>query len=235
MRVAYEPSASNTVLQKATTSFTGIYPDRATIDLGTDVRLIAARAGTDMNGYVVTTDVDGRVHVYNAAGEQVSYGIVPGATWEAFVTYINRHAVLAPLMRASLLVAGAMSANSVTFVGGVDPTIDAGKSRFRVENTDGGLFYFDQDRALILEQVEGKFPGGVGVTATVELINLDEGLQPLTDESSTLFSVALPASEDIFVGDIKVMLQKLQAVRVTCAFAGKVWLTFRQASATPRG
>ena len=148
-------------------------------------------------------------------------------TWTAMAAIINADNTFRAIARASVTAPGAMTTASVTLAGGTDPTTTNARFEFTTGGA-GGLFYFGQDRTVAVTQVEGNFPGGAGSTVQVELVNLDAGLRPVTAESSTVFLSALPATADFSMSGGVLLLGRLRALRVTCAIAGKVWVTFRQ-------
>lgn len=232
MRVDYVPGALLTVLHESAAAFDGTDPERATVALG-GLTLKAAQPGADLNGYVVQTLATGQAYLRTPTGVQLAAITASALTWTAMAARINSDVVFSQFVRASVTTPGALSAVTATLAGGVNPTLTAGAARFKyVAVANAGLFFFDQKTALDIFSIQGNFPGGSGDACTVELVNLDDGGQPIDTEASTLVSVTLPASEDFTVVDV-VRLQKYQAIRVTCANAGKVWVAFRQAPSSP--
>lgn len=228
MKVTYEPSATLTVLQKAD-AFAGSYVGRAEITLG-GLALTAAQEGADFNGYELSTNADGRVWLKDPTGALAHYAVVPVLTLDALAAVINTTAKFSAILRASVVTPGAMVILAATLADGLDAVLEAGGSRVRLEVTgaNGGLFYFNQSHSLVVTQIEGNFPTAAGENVQVEVVNLDAGLQPISDESATVYLATLPATNDFCISDVKLALNKLRALRVTCTVAGKVWISFRQ-------
>jgi len=232
MRVDYVPGALLTVLHESAVAFDGTDPERAVATLG-GLALKAAQPGVDLNAFVVETLATGQAYLRNAAGKQIASLTALALTWDAMASRINSDRTFSQYVRASVTTPGALTAQTALFAGGVDPTLTAGAARFKyVAAGNAGLFFFDQKTAIDVFAIQGKFPGGAALTCTIELVNLDDGAQPIDSEAATLVSVTLPASEDFSVLDA-IRLQKSQAIRVTCANAGKAWVSFRQAPASP--
>lgn len=228
MKVTYEPSATITVLQRAD-AFDGTYVGRAKATLG-GIELTAAQEGEDFNDYELTTNADGRVWLKDPTGAVVHYAVVDVLTLTALAAVLNTTPKFAEILRATVVTPGAMTSTSATLADGLNAQIEAGGSRVRLEVTglNGGLFYFNQRDSLVITQIEGNFPSAGGANVQVELVNLDAGLTPITGESATVYSGALPSTDDFCLSDMRVALNKLRAVRITCTVAGKVWISVRQ-------
>lgn len=233
MRVTYIPGASLTVLQSTAGTFDGTYCERAVATLG-GIKLTAAAPGVDLNGLVVRSYASGQAELFSGENRLSRLDTGGVLTLAALAARINATREFRAYVRASVVTPGAMVSTSVALAGGLDATIESEGARYRFAAAgNAGLFYFDQDRALILESIEGNFPAGVGAALKVELVNLDDGLSPITNESSTLYASVVPATADFSMTDVGTVLQKFRALRVTCPAAGKVWVTFRQAPASP--
>ena len=237
MKIEYDATGSIIVQQTAGTDFTAAtYTDRAQATHGT-ITLTARQPGTDTNNMVVRfTAIGGQVRVdmceavtLNVLKTVVSVNTTEGSA----VSAIN--AGLSAYVRASTSVPAAVVASgSATLTGGTDPTI-VGNSQFKYPSTThGGLFYFDQRENYVITQIEGVFTVAAPTTLSIDLVNLDEGLRPITTETGPLYTgsmtVAVPG---VTISDVKFQLMTFRALRVQIGAPGVVRVQVRREAPQP--
>ena len=237
MKIEYDATGSIIVQQTAGTSFTAAtHTDRAQATYGT-ITLTARQPGTDTNNMVVRfTSIGGQVRVdmCEAATLNVLKTVVSINTTEGSVaSAIN--AGLSAYVRASTSVpAAAVASGSATLTGGADPTI-VGNSQFKYPSVAScGLFYFDQRENYVITQIEGVFTVAAPTTLSIDLVNLDEGLRPITTETGPLYTgsmtVAVPG---VTISDVKFQLMTFRALRVQISAPGVVRVQVRREAPQP--
>jgi hypothetical protein len=237
VKIEYDATGSIIVQQTAGTNFTAAtYTDRAQATYGT-ITLTARRPGTDTNSTVLRfTTVGGMVQVDLAApvtGEVLKTVIATATTEAAVVSAIN--AGLSAYVRASTSVPAAVVATgSATLSGGTDPTI-INNSQFKYPSAAScGLFYFDQRENYVITQIEGVFTVAAPTTLSIDLVNLDEGLRPITTETGPLYTgsmtVAVPG---VTISDVKFQLMTFRALRVQIGAPGIVRVQVRREAPQP--
>lgn len=86
-------------------------------------------------------------------------------------------------------------------------------------STNGGLFYFEQEQPLLIQQFEAKFNvlSGGPYTVTVERVNLTPNLEPILPEAIPVFvwDLLTVSRPDIAIADMAVALHPQQALRVS--------------------
>lgn len=90
-------------------------------------------------------------------------------------------------------------------------------------NQNGGFFYFEQPVTLVIRQFEAKFTLASGTyTVTVERVNLNENLEPLSTEAipNYVWEGITAARPDIAYSDNNLYLQPYQALRVLTSGSG---------------
>lgn len=106
-------------------------------------------------------------------------------------------------------------------------------------NSDGGLFYFEQQRTVIVRQFEANFTISSGTyTVTIKRANLNSALEVISTESVPVFVYdALTSSQpDIAVLDFDVLLHPQQALLVSTSgggLSGLVRFDVRKAASYP--
>lgn len=227
MSIQLDTSASIILMHEASTAFTGVQIGRSAGTLGGMV-LLGRLNGTYVDGYVLHTTVAGDVVLMDPTGKTLFQGKPPALTLTSLAAYINATKGLREFLCAHVVTPGPMVATSATMAGGIEPVVEAEGSRYRMAGNNGGLLYFDQPRAVCVTQVEGNFPTAAAEAIVVELVNLDDGLVPISGESSTMLSTTLPTTKDFCITDARLVLHKFRAIRVTCPLPGKVWATVGQ-------
>lgn len=227
MSTQLDTSASVILMHAASTAFTGVQLGRAAATLG-GMTLLGRLNGTYVNDHVLYTTVGGDVVLMDGTGKTLFQGRPPAQTLTSLAAYINATKGLREYLSARVVTPGAMITSSATMSGGAEPSIEAEASRYKFSGVNAGLFYFDQPRSVCVTMIEGNFPTGAADALVVQLVNLDDGLTPISGESSTLLSTTLAASNDFCIADARIVLHKYRAVKVTCAKPGKVWITVGQ-------
>lgn len=237
MKIDYDATGSIIVQQTAGTSFTAAtHTDRAKATYGT-ISLTARRPGTDLNSTVlVFTVVGGMVQIDLRApvtGEVLKTAVATATTEASVVSAIN--STFSATVRASTSVpAAAVASGSATLTGGADPTI-VGNSQFKYPSVAScGLFYFDQRENYVITQIEGVFTVAAPTTLSIDLVNLDEGLRPITTETGPLYTgsmtVAVPG---VTISDVKFQLMTFRALRVQISAPGVVRVQVRREAPQP--
>lgn len=108
-------------------------------------------------------------------------------------------------------------------------------------NTNGGLFYFEQEQSLVVRQFEAKFtvPGGT-YTVSVERVNLNDNLEVISSESipNYVWPGITALAPDIAYSDNNLYLHPRQALRVVTSgggLPGIVRFDVRKTSGYPYG
>jgi hypothetical protein len=163
----------------------------------------------------------------NAYAFNWTQGAIASAINSKFAAYV----------RASAPAPGAGMAGGVAavLVGGLDPEIIGAQYKYPTVASPG-LFHFDQPQCYVVTQVEGMF---TGLTPTptevfVDVINLDEGLEPIVDEWAPIYCSQLDSANPGFtVTDVKCQLHTFRALRVRMAAPGVVRVQVRREAPQP--
>jgi hypothetical protein len=84
-------------------------------------------------------------------------------------------------------------------------------------NSNGGLFFFEQEETILVRQFESSFSNITGVqSVTVLRVNLDEKLQPITEGAIPVFvwDQLTSAKPNIAFSDVGIILHQNQALKV---------------------
>jgi hypothetical protein len=117
---------------------------------------------------------------------------------------------------------GIVSAVGATaLAGGLDPVVDPSGRLFEWDwtvNTHGGLFYFENDDTIFIRNLQALFPSMSGTNhIQFRLINLDEGLSPISGTDIPFFETDLSPgaqTDSIGVTDVRIPVLPFQAVKV---------------------
>lgn len=122
----------------------------------------------------------------------------------------------------------AMAAQAITNTASGADSVIAGPSNEQVltylpVNENGGFFYFEQEETLAIRQFEAKFTVGGGTyTVTVERVNLNDNLEPVSAEAIPVFvwEDITSTRPDTAYSGARIYLQPRQALRVTTSGGG---------------
>jgi hypothetical protein len=104
----------------------------------------------------------------------------------------------------------------------------------RAPNTNGGLFYFEQEDTLIVRSMLANMVVIGSTPFKIQRVNLTSGLAALSAEKAPIFDRTLtPAAPDIGVTDVRIILLPYQALFVTCAATGLVQMDARREARFP--
>lgn len=233
--VIYETSAPIQVQHFSDTGFGSAEVGRAQVDLG-GLRFRAKHPGTDANNVEVQLARSLRpgeaVKVFQDRWLLAVF-YAPGATCAEVAANVN--AARGALAVASALTPAAAAPSSVSadLAGGLDPVVVRGVHHKYAAplGGEGGRFYFGQGRNQYVTQVEGTFALAAPREVRVEVLNLDEGLEPIPGEASTVYCTTVdPAEATFVVTDVRLQLLPGRAVRVACAAPGTVRVQVQQAA-----
>ena len=237
MKIEYDATGSIIVQQTAGTGFNAAtHTDRARATYGT-LTLTARRPGTDTNNTLLLfTSVGGMVQVDLIAPVtgQVLKTVVATSTTEAAVAAAINASFSATVRASTSVPAAVVASGSATLLGGLDPTI-VGNSQFKYPSvTHGGLFYFDQRENYVITQIEATFTVGGATPISIDLVNLDEGLVPITTETGPLYAGSMTvATPGVTISDVKFQLMTFRALRVQIAAPGIVRVQVRREAPQP--
>lgn len=232
MRVQIDTSGPVIIQHKSDTGFDNLEVGRAVL-LMNNVRYRAKFPGTDGNGMTVSIRVVATLALISA--KVTSTGIealVPtGTTNNALVAAIN--ALPGTLIVAHAVSNAAVITNSGVLASGLDPTVVNNLYYRYVAATGikGGLFFNYLNRNQYVTQIEGAFTLSGNTAVTVQIVSLNEGFEPITEELGIFYSATLTTSAPSFViTDLRLQLAPLRAIWVVCAAPGNVRVQFQQAA-----
>lgn len=100
----------------------------------------------------------------------------------------------------------------VAMTGGLTPTYANATLRFDLTAAAGGLVFFDARRAVEVPQME--ILAGAG-TAKIEIVNVDDGLNPVAGESVDVTAAFTGTTNVLYAGKAPLVVGPRQALRVT--------------------
>jgi hypothetical protein len=133
-----------------------------------------------------------------------------------------------PIYGAALVANAVIPAGlaPVSLVGGLDPDLSAGYAFPKLTplaNTNGGLFYFDQNRPWKIQTVGGSFVSDTSFK--VSIVNVDKALRVIGTAAVVLTSQNLTSPWQPTGTRIDVPIMPGQAVQVTANTQGTVFVT----------
>lgn len=173
-------------------------------------------------------------------GGRNSWGFVSGRVWSSTATYAEGDDV----MDQGVLYRSLQNSNT-NHSPGASPSwwqayerADAATFRWKPANTNLGLFHFEHDRTLVLQQFEAKFTVPVGThSVRLERVPLNQAFEPIDAEAipdfvyPSLTTSSTPTSgPDITLADVSIKLPPRWAFRVITdvAMAGVVRMDVRR-------
>lgn len=232
----------------------GRFPASATLGMNTVVRVAARLHGTDANAYTVSF-VDPGIDTANTVATQLGSAITVTLRRQSGVIAATSQNVAEAINRAGLPISasyegngnGAVAAQAATPIINVKSGADSSLRGPNADqfiwslpsNTDGGLFYFENDQQILIHQFEALFnvPSGGPYTVTVSRVNLDSNLEVISGESIPVFvwehlSTARP---DVAFSDVGIIVHPFQALSVatTGALTGVVRFDVRKTAGYP--
>lgn len=239
-----DTSATTMVQQASTALFDGLTEvGRAALSHGIGAARVTVRAkklgapGNDLSLAIVDAGRPVSRTLVREVGNTVA--VVPRRDASAILATSDEVAAAINAARLKVVAHGAGSGvvtplAESALAGGIDPHVIAG-CQYKFEQYAGleaGLFYFDQQYAQNVTQIEGTFSITSETTLTVQLVNLSEGLEPLPAEAASIYRATLSPSVSSFViTDARILLLPYRAVRVLCAAPGNVRVHARRETA----
>jgi hypothetical protein len=237
VKIEYDATGSIIVQQTAGTGFTAAtHTDRGQVTYGT-LTLTARYPGTDLNGTAVRFTAAGTqlyLELLAPTTAAVQKTTVASNTTAGVVVAAINAAFGGTVLASTTNPAAIVAPGTATLANGIDPTISK-NAQFKYPSvTSGGLFYFDQRENYVITQIEATFTVGGATPIAIDLVNLDDGLMPITTETGPLYAGSMTvATPGVTISDVKFQLLMNRALRVQIAAPGIVRVQVRREAPQP--